>query len=143
MDEVNCVYSDDNSGKLIFRMRLIKDKKGSFDKVNDLNYIKTFIKNLRDKVVVKGISNINSVSMFKNNKYVMNNKSWVQKEEWVLDTNGINLIEILQHNNVDSTRTISNDVYEVINILGIEAARDIILSEIREVINGARLLCKL
>ena len=136
-DEVNCVYSDDNSGKLIFRMRLIKDKKGSFDKVNDLNYIKTFIKNLRDKVVVKGISNINSVSMFKNNKYVMNNKSWVQKEEWVLDTNGINLIEILQHNNVDSTRTISNDVYEVINILGIEAARDIILSEIREVINGA------
>ena len=51
-------------------------------------------------------------------------------------TNGINLIEILQHNQ-DSTRTISNDVYEVLHTLGIEAARDIILSEIREVINGA------
>jgi DNA-directed RNA polymerase II subunit RPB1 len=136
-DEVNCVYSDDNSSKLIFRMRLIKDKKTGFDKINDLNYIKTFIKNLREKVVIKGISDINSVSMFKNNKYVLEDKSWKQKEEWVLDTNGINLIEILQHPKVDNTRTLSNDVYEVLNTFGIEAAREVIMSEIREVIDGA------
>ena len=136
-DEVNCVYSDDNSGKLIFRMRLVKDKKAGFDKINDLNYIKNFIKNLREKVVIKGVTDINSVSMFKNNKYVMEDKSWKQKEEWVLDTNGINLVEIMQHKDVDKTRTISNDLHEVMRTLGIEAARDVILSEIREVINGA------
>ena len=139
--DISCVYADDNSNKLIFRIRLTnssKFKKSDYDKINDLNYLKSIIKSLREKVIIKGLNNIKGASMYKNkDKFVMKNKSFEKTEEWVLDTNGINLIEILQHPDIDKTRTISNDIYEVYEVLGIEAARNIILQEIRDVIDNA------
>jgi DNA-directed RNA polymerase II subunit RPB1 len=75
--------------------------------------------------------------MFKKNKKVKIENSYVDKEEWILDTNGTNLIEVLQHKNVDIERTITNDIYEMFSIYGIEAARNIIMMEIKEVIEGS------
>ena len=43
-DEISCVYSDDNSNKLIFGIRLIKFKKDVNDKINDLNILKQLSK---------------------------------------------------------------------------------------------------
>ena len=60
------VYSDDNSNKLIFRIRLIKFKKDVNDKINDLNILKQLSINMREKVIIKGINNITNVSMYKN-----------------------------------------------------------------------------
>jgi DNA-directed RNA polymerase II subunit RPB1 len=134
---VTCVYSDDNASKLIFRLRLTKQSKYDNDKLNDLNSIKMFIKNLKEKLIIKGINNIKNVSMFKNMYLTHKGYSYEKKEEWILDTDGINLIDILQENNVDKVRTISNDIYEIYELLGIEAARNILLKEIKEVINGS------
>ena len=50
-DSIKCVYSDDNSNKLIFRIRIIKKKKGDFDKINDINYIKSIVNNILNKVI--------------------------------------------------------------------------------------------
>jgi len=136
-EDITCVYSDDNSNKLIFRIRVLKKKKGDFGKINDINYIKNTVKNLLEKVVIKGIKKIKNISMFKKNKKVKIENSYVNKEEWILDTNGTNLIEVLQHKNVDIERTITNDIYEMFSIYGIEAARNIIMMEIKEVIEGS------
>jgi DNA-directed RNA polymerase II subunit RPB1 len=137
-NDISCIYSDDNSNKLIFRIRMLKQKKIDYDKINDLNYLKTVVKTLREKVIIKGVANIKSVSMYKNkDKFVMKEKTFIRTEEWVLDTNGINLSQILQNPSIDENRTISNDIYEMYETFGIEAARNIILSEIREVIDGA------
>ena len=44
-------------------------------------------------------------SMFKNkNNVVQKASGYEQKEEWVLDTNGVNLLEILRYPGVDSSR---------------------------------------
>jgi DNA-directed RNA polymerase II subunit RPB1 len=136
-DEVNCIYTDDNANKLIFRLRLKIQKKSDANKMNDINYLKNIIKTLQDKIIIKGVNNISSVSMFKSKRTEEVNKSYERKEEWVLDTKGINMIEIMQNKNVDKTRTISNDIYEVYKFLGIEAARNVLLFEIREVISSA------
>ena len=137
-NEIECVYSDDNSNKLIFRIRIFKIKKVDYDKINDINYLKSIVKILKEKIIIKGIKNINSATMYKNkDKYILSNKSFVKEEEWILDTDGINLISILQNHNIDKTRTLSNDIYEVYAAFGIEAARNIILMEIREVIDSA------
>ena len=137
-EDIACVYSDDNSSKLIFRIRLMQMKKGDKEKINDLNTLKTYVKSIRDKVIIKGIDNITSVSMYKSlDNYVYNNNSFEQKEEWVLDTMGVNLLEVLRLPYVDPTKTISNDIYEVYEIFGIEAAKNILLKEIKEVIVGA------
>jgi DNA-directed RNA polymerase II subunit RPB1 len=58
------------------------------------------------------------------------------KEEWVLDTHGVNLLEVLRYPGIDPTRTISNDIYEVYSTFGIEAAKQVLLKEIREVIDS-------
>ena len=59
---------------------------------------------------------------------------YIKKEEWVLDTVGTNLLELFSLDFIDSTRTISNDIQEIYNILGIEAARQAIFDEFSEVI---------
>ena len=66
--------------------------------------------------------------------------SYEAKEEWVLSTSGLNLLEIMNCPNEDYARTHSNDIYEMYEMLGIEAARSVLLNEIREV---ALQLCKL
>ena len=136
-DEVSCIYTDDNANKLVFRIRVKLQKKSDSNKINDINYLKNFIKTLQDKIVIKGVKNITSVSMFKSKQTENVQNSYERKEEWVLDTKGINMIEIMQNKNVDKTRTISNDIYEVYKLLGIEAARNVLLFEIREVISSA------
>ena len=140
---ISCVYSDDNSNKLIFRVRLLKTKKKDTGKtevsvIQDINTIKSLAKNIREEVLIKGINGIKNVSMYKNkNNYVYNNGSFEMKEEWVLDTHGVNLLEVMKIPFVDKTRTISNDIYEVYSVFGIEAAKQVLMKEIREVIDSA------
>lgn len=55
-------------------------------------------------------------------------------EEWVLDTEGVNLMGVLPVPGVDATRTMSNDLIEIIQDLGVEAARAALLRELRNVI---------
>src|SRR3989338_6402826 len=55
-------------------------------------------------------------------------------EEYIVLTSGINLKTILDLDEVDSSRTTCNDIYEVYSVLGIEAAREIIIREAHKVI---------
>ncbi len=54
--------------------------------------------------------------------------------EHAVQTFGSNLKSVLQIDEVDETRTITNNIYEVADILGIEAARNIIIREIEKVL---------
>ena len=94
--------------------------------------------NLSENIIIKGIDNIFILSIFKNkNNIEIEDNSYVQKEEWVLNTTGINLLDIFSIPNVDFTRTYSNDIYEIYEILGIEAARQVLMEEINEVIESS------
>jgi len=57
----------------------------------------------------------------------------IGKEEWVIYTAGSNLREVLTFEGVDPTRTITNDIFEIYDVLGIEAARNAIINEIKSV----------
>ena len=58
--------------------------------------------------------------------------------EYILETSGTNLSTVLSLPDIDSTRTISNNVHENLVTLGIEAARNSIINELTDVITGAR-----
>jgi DNA-directed RNA polymerase subunit A' len=49
--------------------------------------------------------------------------------EWVINTTGSNLIEVLKVQGIDSNRTITNDIHEMAETLGIESARNLIIRE--------------
>jgi DNA-directed RNA polymerase subunit A" len=56
-------------------------------------------------------------------------------EEFIIITAGTNLSEVLDLEEVDPTRTITNDIFEIADIFGIEAGRQAIINEVSKVIN--------
>jgi DNA-directed RNA polymerase subunit A" len=57
-------------------------------------------------------------------------------EEFIIITAGTNLKKILELDFVDPTRTVSNDVYEIATVFGVEAARQAIIDEVFKVIEA-------
>lgn len=55
--------------------------------------------------------------------------------EYFFETEGTNLKEVLRMDNVDKRRTISDDVYEISKVLGIEAARAGLINETKKIFN--------
>ena len=126
--EIDCIYSDDNVNDVIMRIRIKQDSKGSF-----LEFMKDFEKQLIG-LPLRGIANIKQVEVSESNIIKYNDDgSFGPSKEWVLKTSGSNLLDILAHDAVDITRTISNDILEFHEIFGIEATRELIYKELSEV----------
>jgi DNA-directed RNA polymerase beta' subunit len=144
---IQCIFSDYNSDKLIFRIRMnniIKQKTSTLSKkikVNPLDqtdqiyFIKNFQEELLKNIVLRGVRGIDKVILrkLKDNKEETSG-IFVKKEIWVLDTIGTNLLEVLGLNYINQNKTFSNDIVETFNVLGIEAARQVIYNELSEVL---------
>ena len=139
-----CVFSDYNSkSKLIFRIRmktavLHKGKKNntqdSLDQSDDIYMLKNFQDQLLNNIVLRGVSSIKNCLVRKlQNNVVKDNGKYIKKELYVLDTTGSNLMETLALDFIDFKRTHSNDIREIFDVLGIEAARQSIYNELNEV----------
>jgi DNA-directed RNA polymerase subunit A" len=90
---------------------------------SSLDFVK--LQRLRDKILntkLKGITGITRVVIRK------------QQDEWVLLTEGSNLASVLTVKGVDPTRTTTNNIFEIMEVLGIEAARNAIINEMMEVL---------
>jgi DNA-directed RNA polymerase subunit A" len=59
-----------------------------------------------------------------------------RQDEFIIITAGTNLKKILELDFVDTSRTISNDIHEIRDVLGIEAARQAIIDEVYKVIES-------
>jgi len=59
-----------------------------------------------------------------------------RKDEFIIITAGSSLKKILDLDFVDPTRTSSNDLYEIVGVLGVEAARQAIIEEVFKVIEA-------
>ena len=75
------------------------------------------------------------ISDNKKRVYINEDGSFKNVQEWILETDGTNLMKVLAHPAVDSQRTISNDIVEIFNVFGIEAARKAIELELMNVIS--------
>jgi DNA-directed RNA polymerase subunit A" len=60
-------------------------------------------------------------------------------EEFIIITAGTNLKKVLELDFVDAARTVSNDIYEIAAVFGIEAARQAIIDEVFKVIEAQAL----
>ncbi|ADC64930.1 DNA-directed RNA polymerase, subunit A'' [Ferroglobus placidus DSM 10642] len=97
------VFEED--GKIIIQIKEPSYKKlmDTFDKVR--------------KLVIAGIKEIKRVIIRK------------EGDEYVLYTEGSNLKKVMKVKGVDFTRTITNNIYEIYEVLGIEAARNAVINE--------------
>ena len=87
-------------------------------------------------LALRGIPDIKKVFIREAKQNAINSKTelFEKTTEWMLDTEGVNLLEVMAHPDVDFTRTTSNHLIEVIQVLGIEAVRNTLLRELRGVI---------
>ena len=147
-DEITCVYSDYNSEKLIFRIRMNtilkpgggkgaakKIKVNPLDQSDQIYLLKNFQDQLLNNIIIRGIKKINKVILRKIRDNVVETAGIYKKQDiWVLDTVGTNMLDVLALDYIDTTRTFSNDIVEIFNIFGIEAARQTIYNELVDVI---------
>lgn len=150
-----CKYSDDNASKLIARIRIVEE----YDDM--ITELKALEQSMIENVIIKGVNGISKVVMRQDKimrlateeveskvlpkdlkivgkdvdkTYNKDFKVFVNESELVLDTAGTNLVDILAHEDIDETRTYSNDITEIYNIFGVEAAREALIYEINEVL---------
>lgn len=99
---------------------IIFSQKGKIEEIKALSNLKEKIRSVK----VKGVKGIKQVLPVK------------RGEEYIILTSGTNLKPILELEQVDKTRTASNDIYEIREVLGIEAARQAIINEVYRVIEA-------
>lgn len=118
--------------KAIEKMKL-PDRKIVFDEsnpyslriiFNDIQSLSQLFK-LKEKLLnakIKGIKGINRAIVRR------------KEDEYVIITEGSNLLGVASVEGVDFSRIETNSVYEVAEVLGIEAAREVLIKEIKEVL---------
>jgi DNA-directed RNA polymerase II subunit RPB1 len=139
-DEVSCTYSDFNSDKLVFRVTRMESasqiKKGTskvnpLDQADQIYILKGFQDSLLDNLVLRGVKDIRHATILELKNIVeFKNGGYKKKDVWVVDTVGSNLLELMALDYIDKTKVISNDIREVYDVLGIEAARQAIYDEL-------------
>jgi DNA-directed RNA polymerase II subunit RPB1 len=124
-----CYTTDTSAKKLILRI--------AFDE----NMVKnpTYLRFLEDKLLdtvldgVDGVGRVHLRTIKSEQIYDDTVGAYITKDQYVLDTEGTNLHDLLVYPGLDGTRTFSNDIHEVNDVFGIEAARTCLLDEFNEV----------
>jgi DNA-directed RNA polymerase II subunit RPB1 len=116
------------------RIRLPDKSKGDKDtasKMDDFTNLKKFQNKLLNSIVIRGLPGIKAVTFRNEKKNVEQVDGKYQTyEQYVLDTDGSNFIKVMNHPAVDGTRLYSTNVWDVYEVLGIEATRAVLFNEI-------------
>ncbi len=145
--DITCSYSDYNSDKLVFRIRSstfgqskkkTKNAPASLDLSDDISMLRSYQDLILNSVVLRGVTGIVNVLPRKlQNMVDKEDGKYVRKDMWVLDTTGTNLLDTLALDYIDPYRTYSNDIKEVFDVLGIDAARQTIFDEMTDVMEAS------
>lgn len=135
----------------------IDEKKMEAHRIKNMDHIvkalskgmsKVTIKERKDSIVIKpkgkeeGLNEVYKIKEKAKDVYISGIKGIKQvlpvkrDEEFIIITAGTNLSDILALPFVDETRTVTNDIFEVEKVLGIEAARQTIINEVFKVIES-------
>uniref|UniRef100_A0A6C0AN98 DNA-directed RNA polymerase n=1 Tax=viral metagenome TaxID=1070528 RepID=A0A6C0AN98_9ZZZZ len=125
---IGMIYTDFNSQKLIMRIRI---DRGIDKDTDDYTNFKKFQSRLLMTVAVRGVPSIKAASFSKSeNRVEIIEGTPTKVSEYLIDTDGSNFIEVMNHPAVDPTRLYTTNVHDVMDVLGIEAGRNILLTEI-------------
>jgi DNA-directed RNA polymerase II subunit RPB1 len=136
------IPSDDNSPNQVIRIRPMPDDKDDGDKtIEDDIMLKRLSDHLLENLTLRGVKGVERAFLNVGSRIRVNHEGALVQEkkselcdEWYLDTQGTSLRQVLAVDGVDSTRTITNDLWQTVEVFGIEAARGALLNELRRVL---------
>ena len=143
-DKLNFIYSDDNSrelfGRVSIKVNLLGNEdpllNGLLDQSDVLSIFKNIQEDILNNVIIKGIKGITNIVMSEQIYYKKVENEIESQKEWVLETDGTNLYDIFNSDYINYKKTYSNDIIEVYEVLGIEAVRELLIEQIRGVVEG-------
>jgi len=142
-EKIKYYFSDDNSKELIGRISIVAEMGGDehinglYDQSDVITVFKNIMNDLLDNVVIRGITDIKNLVIPDNKKTIKEDGEYIDKTEYILQSDGVNLLEVFNSKYVDFERTYSNDINEIYGKLGVEAARNILIEEISSVCDDA------
>ena len=144
-DAAQIMCSELNMLSWVIRIRVknLADLMGDMEVVDasercQLEYacMKTIHDFLLDNAPIHGVPGIKRVMVHTAERAAVGDGgTLVKHKEWMADTEGSNLRALLGLPCVDSCRTVSNDIHEVLSVFGIEAAQQVLLDEVRAVLS--------
>ena len=100
------------------------DKSESKFEIRELRLLADKVRDLQ----ISGIKNIGKV-IIRRDDVPLELAEFEGQKEWIIHTEGSNLKEILSKDGIDPVRTTTNNIHEIGEVLGIEAARQSIINE--------------
>ncbi|KAI8961999.1 beta and beta-prime subunits of DNA dependent RNA-polymerase [Daldinia sp. FL1419] len=136
------ICSDNNADQQVIRIRPMPEDKDDPDKtIEDDVMLKRLGEHLLENLTLRGIKGIERAFLNKGTKIAIDKSgALIQSkdnplcEEWYLDTTGTALRDVLAVPGVDARRTMTNDLWQTVEVFGIEAARSALLNELRRVL---------
>lgn len=140
---MECIYADDNANNLLFRIQVYIGSEGhghdQNEQVNNNLYLKirTLYKSI-GKYSIKGLDGITGCYLDEIKTYEEMEDGSFKKEtkQWNITTDGSNLADVINLYEVDGLKTISNNVNEIYELFGVEAARQCLLEEFTNTIGA-------
>ncbi|KAL3436686.1 hypothetical protein BDV09DRAFT_164918 [Aspergillus tetrazonus] len=142
--DIAVIFSDNNADEQVIRIRQIQDYKEDEDD-DDIEYdvtLKKLEQHLLDTLNLRGVPGVERAFINEKKKIRVQEDGALTDEqsdplcrEWILETSGSSLAEVLAIPGVDATRTYSNQFIEVFEVFGIEAARAAVLREFTVVLS--------
>ncbi len=108
--------------------------------------LKDFMDRILNEMALSGIPRITKVTFTTYEEWyydpVTGAKEFEMEDEkkkaksWLLETDGVALSEVLGFEEIDYKKTVSNDIQEILRVLGIEAVRLSLINELRFVLGS-------
>jgi len=135
------VYSDYNSNKLVVRIRI----GGEGATPDYFTMLKVFQNQLLNNCVIRGVPGIKGVTFRKDKQKSLLqttgegdavDRKYEELDQYILDTDGSNYVKVMNHPAVDANRLYTTNIYDIIDILGLEAVRTILMNELQPIFSG-------
>lgn len=119
-------FSDDNAGVLMLKLKIRDLEEGE----DNIDFLRALSKRILD-MTLRGVKDVMKTAVMAVNKVkYMEDGSGITEKVWAINTDGSNLYEVMRHDMVDTTRTVSNHIPEILEIFGVEAARYKLIEEL-------------
>lgn len=137
-NEIFAMGSNDNSPEQIVRIytNLSTTNESNPNNISQIQDMKQYI---IEKYIIRGIKGIYNVHVRENPFYIEYDPTTgepIKKKEYILETDGINLGESLIHPLINSAKFKCSDINEVHKHYGVEAARNTIIEEVKQVLDN-------
>ena len=126
--DMRCIFSPDSIGQMDIFVDTeninLPENRLSFitaDNASEI-YLEEVVQPILNKFVICGINRIEAI--------------YLKDDIQTFETDGSNFQKLLGLPFVDSTRTISNNIWEIYNVLGIEATRKFLIEELMMIMEG-------